>query len=580
MNTYKKLFKYTKDKRLNAYLSIIIASVSALLVVYSYYLIYEFLQAIIISMNYEEGKILSIKILVYLTTSAILYLVAGIFSHKFAFHLETNLRKQGIDCLTGASFRFFDLHSSGYIRKTIDNNASKTHTAVAHMLPDNSVAFLVPILSIILGFYISLRVGGVILVLTILNTMLLKSMMGSGEFMKLYQGALDKLSAETVEYVRGIQVVKIFGSNVQSFRALSKAISDYAKYAYNYSLSCKKPYVIYQLIFLAIIPIITIPLIFIETQLDTKLLAVELVMIFLLSGVMMVSFMKIMWATMHIFNANYALNQLEKLFQAMEQEQLTYGTQETFVNYNIEFDNVSFSYGNTKVLKNLSFSLEEKKTYALVGHSGSGKSTIVKLLSGFYGTDQGNIKIGGKPLMTYTKEAIIKNIAFVFQGSKVFHTSLYENVHLAKKTATRTEVLEALSLAGCDDIIEKFQDKENTIIGTKGVYLSGGEIQRIAIARAILKNAPIVIMDEASAGIDADNEYKLQQAFKNLMKNKTVIMIAHRLSSIQNVDEILVLEKGKIVQRGKHQDLLNTQGQYKKLFELYQNANEWRVSHV
>lgn len=580
MKIYKKLFSYVPNEKLIGYLSIIISAVSAFFMVYGYYYIYEFFNDIVVNGNFEYASDHSIKIVSYLTLSAVLYLLSGLASHKLAFRLETNLRKRGIDGLTDSSFRFFDLNSSGYIRKTIDDNAAKTHMAVAHMLPDNMQAFLVPIFALLLSFIISLRVGVVIITLSIVSGLILKGMMGNGEFMKLYQDSLGKLSSETVEYIRGMQVVKIFGSKLKSFKALHEAIMNYSKYAYNYSISCKKPYVIYQLIFLGLIAIITIPLSFFLSNLsDPKMVAVELIMIFFLSGVMMVSFMKIMWAGQNIFTANYAVDNLEKLYSQMQEDKLSYGKRTHFENSNIEFDNVSFSYGENKVLENLSLSLPEKKTYALVGHSGSGKSTIAKLLSGFYKVDSGSIKIGGHSLEEYTKEAIIKNISFVFQDSKLLKKTIYENVTLADENASREEVMQAMSLAGCDEIISKFKDKENTIIGTKGVYLSGGEKQRIAIARAILKKSPIVIMDEASASIDADNEYELQKAFKNLMKDKTVIMIAHRITSITNVDEILVLEHGKVMERGDNKTLREKQGLYSRLVSLYETANDWRVSN-
>ena len=293
----------------------------------------------------------------------------------------------------------------------------------------------------------------------------------------------------------------------------------------------------------------------------------------------MVSFMKIMWAGMNIFNAGYAVKTLEELYDKMKVDKLCYGQRNIFENFNIEFENVTFAYNENKVLENVSFSLDEKKSYALVGHSGSGKSTIAKLLSGFYKVDSGVIKIGGYPLESYTKEAVVEAISFIFQDSKLFKKSIYENVSLADKNATREEVLNAMKLAGCDEIINKFPNKENTIIGSKGVYLSGGEKQRIAIARAILKKSNIIIMDEASASIDSDNEYELQKAFKNLMKDKTVIMIAHRLTSIKSVDEILVLEDGKIVERGNSKQLLEKNGLYHKLFALYNSANDWRVAN-
>jgi len=557
MGVYKKLFRYVPEVKLLGYLAILISAVSAFLMVYGYYYIYLFLNEVIVNDNYENAGVYSVKIVVFLCVSAALYLTSGLVSHKLAFRLETNLRKRGIDGLTDSSFRFFDLNSSGYIRKTIDDNAAKTHMAVAHMLPDNSQAFLVPIFTLVLSFLISIRVGILIVVLSVVCGLIMCMMMGNKDFMKKYQEALDRLSSETVEYIRGMQVVKIFGTRLKSFKALYDAITDYSRYALDYSISCKSPYVIYQLIFLGLIAIISIPL----------------------SVLIMVSFMKIMWASMNIYNANFAIDHLEELYKKMQEDKLSYGDRTDFDNYDIEFENVSFSYGDNKVLEDLSFSLKEKRIYALVGHSGSGKSTIAKLLSGFYKVDKGAIKIGGHRLEEYSKEAIIRSISFVFQDSKLFKKSIYDNVALADEKAGREEVLKALSLAGCDEIIAKFKDGENTIIGSKGVYLSGGEKQRIAIARAILKNSPIVIMDEASAAIDADNEYELQKAFKNLMKDKTVIMIAHRMTSIRNVDEIIVLENGRIVERGDNDSLLSAQGLYSRLVNLYETANDWRVSN-
>lgn len=284
-----------------------------------------------------------------------------------------------------------------------------------------------------------------------------------------------------------------------------------------------------------------------------------------------------MWVSMYSFQANYAIDTLNNLYEDMGKDTLNYGEETIFEDYSIEFKNVDFAYKEKLVLKNLSFNLEGNKSYALVGSSGSGKSTIAKLISGFYKVDGGEILIGKKPIEKYKKEALIKNIAFVFQDSKLFKKSIYENVALAKENATKEEVMKALKDAGCMEILEKFKERENTIIGSKGVYLSGGEKQRLAIARAILKDSQIVIMDEASAAIDADNEYELQKAFKNLMKNKTVIMIAHRLTSIKALDEILVLEDGKIIERGSHQELMEKNGKYKSLQEEYKVANDWRV---
>lgn len=580
MKVYKKLFAYAKEKVYMGYIAILFSSISVVLTIWGYYFIYRFLYNLIVQNNYIAAEEYALKIAVLLTVGALIYLASGMFSHILGFRLETNLRKRGIDGLSEASFRFFDQNPSGKIRKIIDDNASQTHKIVAHLIPDNAQAFLTPILAMLLGFIISIKVGIVLLVLTILGGFILSSMMGEKEFMKIYQESLANLSAETVEYVRGMQVVKVFGASVESFKALYGAIKNYSKYAYEYSLSCRRPYVIYQLLFFGIIAILLPPTVYaLDKFNDINSILVELLMIMFLSGVLFVSFMRIMWVGMYIFQGNYAVDTLEALYDDMQKDKINHGQCETFKNFDIEFDDVSFGYNDKMVIENLSFRLDEGKVYALVGSSGSGKSTIAKLISGFYNVDKGNIKIGEIPLSEYSKEAIIKNISFVFQEAKLFKTSIYENVALAKKDATYEEVMEAMRLAGCKSIIEKFADAENTVIGSKGVYLSGGEKQRIAIARSILKDSNIIIMDEASASIDPDNEYELQKAFKNLMKDKTVIMIAHRLSSISNVDEILVLEEGKIVERGTDKDLMSKDSRYKELQEMYSIANEWRVGY-
>lgn len=580
MNVYKKLFAYAREKVFLGYLAILLSSISVLFTIWGYYLIYKFLYNLIMLDDLAVSEKYAIKIVVVLTAGAVLYILSGVFSHMLGFRLETNLRKRGIEGLSQASFRFFDMNPSGKVRKIIDDNASQTHQVVAHLIPDNAQAFLTPILAIILGFLISTRVGLVLVILTVFAGFLLFSMMGEQKFMKIYQESLAELSAETVEYVRGMQVVKIFGASVESFKSLYNAIKSYSKYAYEYSLSCRKPYVLYQLIFFGLAAIL-LPVVVYATDMlgDSDMLLVELLMLFFLSGVLFVSFMRIMWVSMYVFQGNYAVDTLEGLYEDMQMDKMKHGEYEVFKDCNIEFDHVSFGYNDNMVLEDLSFRLGEGKTYALVGSSGSGKSTIAKLISGFYNVDKGEIRIGGVSINEYSNEAIINNISFVFQNAKLFKTSIYENVALAKRDAKREEVMEALRLAGCQSIIDKFKAGEETVIGSKGVYLSGGEKQRIAIARAILKNANIVIMDEASASIDPDNEFELQKAFKNLMKNKTVIMIAHRLSSIREVDEILVLDEGKIVERGSDEELMSKESKYKRLQEMYGIANEWRVGN-
>lgn len=398
--------------------------------------------------------------------------------------------------------------------------------------------------------------------------------------MKLYQEALERLSSETVEYIRGIQVVKIFEANVSSFKTLYTAIMDYSKFALNYSMDCKKPYVIFQMLMFGFVTLL-IPavVLFINLHEQPRLLVVWLIMALFLGSVLFTTIMKIMYVSMYSFLGMSAVEKLEGLFEEMQKDRLKFGDLKHFKNFDIEFDNVCFGYGNERVLDSLSFKLEENKSYALVGASGSGKSTIARLISGFYRLDGGEIRIGGENINNYSEKAIMKHIAFVFQTPRLFKKSIYENVKTGNPSAPDSEIEKALHLAGCDSIIQKLPLGKNTVIGTKGIFLSGGEKQRIAIARAILKDANIIVLDEASAAIDPENEYELQKAFSNLMKGKTVIMIAHRLSSIRKVDEILVMEAGRIIQRGTDNDLMAQDGKYKDFQTLYGKANDWRVRY-
>ncbi|MDT2831974.1 ABC transporter ATP-binding protein [Vagococcus carniphilus] len=580
MKVYKKLFSYVPNQLYFGWVAILFSVVSVCLTVWGYQVIYQFLEMLIVQKQVNIVETYALKTVILLTIGAFLYVFSGIFSHVLGFRLETNLRKKGIEGLTQASFRFFDLNSSGLIRKTIDDNAAKTHVSVAHLIPDSAQAVLTPILVIVLGFFISIRLGIILLLMLFLGLFLFKKMMGNNNFIKDYQNALATLSSETVEYVRGIQVIKIFGAKVTSFKALYQAIQDYSKYAYEYSLSGKKPFVWFQWLFFSVVAVAILPVIILLDKVAApEMMAVELMMLLFLSGVMFVSFMRVMYVSMYLFEANYAVENLEILYKEMQQDQLTYGKETTFSSYQIDLEDVSFSYREDNVLTDFSLTFEEGKSYALVGSSGSGKSTIAKLISGFYQVDKGTIKIGNKKITDYTKEAIIETIAFVFQDSQLFSKSIYENVALANPKASRQEVLEALKLAGCNPILDKFEDRENTVIGSQGVYLSGGEKQRLAIARAMLKNSKIVIMDEASASIDPDNEYELQKAFQYLMREKTVIMIAHRLSSIKTVDKIIVLEDGQVIEEGTHDELIEQGKTYKELVEQYEGANEWRFNN-
>ena len=579
LTVYRKILSYVPKERYLAYTGILLSMLSVVFKVWGYYYLSKFLIEIIVYNNIENAKYYGFCMVGLLIIGITLYGIAGLVTHVLGFRLETNLRKYGIEGLSKASFSFFDTHPSGKTRKIIDDNATDTHMIVAHLIPDNAGAILMPILLLVLGFFVSLKVGIILIILSIVGGISLSMMTGEKEFMKIYQESLETLSSETVEYVRGIQVIKIFGISVESFKALNTAIKNYSKYSLEYAMSCKRGFVGFQWFFFSFIAmVIPILLLFFNIE-DPKMLAVELIMVLFLSGALFVSLMAIMYVSMYAFMGQSVVEKLESIFEEMNSNKLTFGSNNEFENYNITFENVSFGYTDKKIINDLSFSLEENKSYALVGSSGSGKSTIAKLISGFYKVDSGVIKIGNRSISSYSEEALINNIAFVFQNVKLFKTSIYDNVKIGKADASYEEVMTAMNLAGCNSILDKFSEREQTQIGTKGVYLSGGEKQRIAIARAILKDAKIIIMDEASAAVDPENEYELQRAFSNLIKDKTVIMIAHRLPSIRNVDEILVMDNGEIIERGTDRELMALDGEYKKLQSLYNKANEWRVNY-
>lgn len=578
MDIYKKLFKYVPDKKYLIYSGIFMSMISSALSILPYWFLYKFLNEFILMKNFERAQYYAFIIFIIMVLQSLIYFFAAWLTHLFAFRLESNLRKKGIEHLMNASFYFFDVNQSGRIRKIIDDNATDTHMIVAHLIPDITLALITPILLFVIMFSVDIYLGIATVILTILSAIFTVLMYGDIKFMDKYNKSLERVNSESVEYVRGMQVLKIFKASIFSFKSFYDSIIDYSKSAYEYSKSCKNPFVIFQIILLGagayIIPFAI--MISKGTQNNLEVM-IKLIFFTCFIGTLFSCYMRIMYLGMHQYMASQAVDKLETLFGEMEENGIKYGTDTYFKDYNIEFKNVSFKYDDKFILENLSFKLNENKTYALVGSSGGGKSTIAKLISGFYKIDEGEILIGDKNITNYSRESLMNNISFVFQNSKLFKTTIFENVKIGNENASYEEVMKALKMARCDDILDKFKTRENTIIGSKGVYLSGGEIQRIAIARAILKDAKIIILDEASAASDPENEHEIQLAFSNLIKEKTVIIIAHRLSSIKNVDEILVVDKGQIVERGTDTELLKNNGRYKFLQNLFSQANEWRI---
>ncbi|MDO4666750.1 MAG: ABC transporter ATP-binding protein [Streptococcus sp.] len=577
--TYKRLFSYIPEQKMWAYLAIVISSLSSLSLVAALYYIYQFLQKIIFFQDFRSGSFYALIVATLMVTSSITYVLSGLVSHKVAFRLETNLRKKGIDGLMSSNFAFFDDSASGKVRKIIDDNAAETHSIVAHLIPDNAGAITAPLAILILSFLINPIIALILIFLIGISAILIKKLVGDTNLMFHYSEALENLNGATVEYVRGMQVIKLFKTSIQSFKALHQAIQNYSKIALKYAFSCRSAYVWFQVLFASYILVLITFFVFFFPVEQQKYYLAQFLFLFSVIGLIFSSFMRVMYVSMYWHKAKNVIDKIENLYEEMTSNKVYQGENRELSDSSIEFRDVSFGYEkDLPIIQHLSFSLKPNKVYALVGSSGSGKTTIAKLIAGFYKADSGQVLLGGKPIESYSQEGIMTELAFVFQVSRLFKISIFENVQMGNPKASYEEVMKALELACCQDILDKFPQREQTVIGASGVHLSGGEMQRLAIARAILKDAKIIILDEASASTDVVNEYQIQQAFSNLIENKTVLIIAHRLSSIRGVDEILLIKQGSIIARGSDEALSQESTEYQHLKKLYASANEWRVS--
>ena len=580
MNTYRKLFAYIPEKRGNGFLSATFSVLAVCSHLFGYYCLWIALKAIFIQQDFSAGSAYALRVVAAFIAYGILYFLGTWMSHLAAFRLETRLREKGIERLLAASNTFYDKNQSGRVRKIIDDNVEQTHMAVAHLIPDQTVAILTPIFMFVIIGLVDLRLAGFFGLIVLLSGFLCFKMMGEKEFMSAYMEQLDLLNAEAVEYVRGMQVVKLFAAPIVSFKRLYGAINDYADMVYNYSMSCRIPYVTFQwLLNLFIVAPVFYAVYRVGAGDDGGMWAAKTLFFALFMGMFFGNIMKIMYVSMYHVQANRAVDTVEALFKEMDEKKMVFGKERDFGDSSITFSHVDFSYDeDEKILSDFSLHLDAGKIYAFVGPSGGGKSTIAKLISGLYPVNKGNVMIGEKPMTAYDKDGVMETVGMVFQQAKLFEgLSIYDNVRLADPEANQEEVHRALALARCEEFKDKFPAGYDTVIGAEGVKLSGGECQRVAIARLFLKDPKILILDEASAAADPENEYEIQKAFSNLMKGRTTIMIAHRMSSIRGVDEILFIEGGKVVERGDHDALMKEDGRYARFVNLYHEANEWRI---
>lgn len=515
--------------------------------------------------------------------SILLYFIALCLSHLAAFRTAANMKKEALHHVVKLPLGYFNQNASGRLRKVIDDNASLTENFLAHQLPDLTGAVVMPVAVIVLIFIFDWRLGLCCLVPLAISAFFLKQMMGgdNAHFMEGYMTALETMNKEAVEYVRGIPVVKVFQQTVYSFKNFRATIDEYEKYASGYALKCRIPLTGFNVAlngtFILLIPVACIIINGISGQAAYQDVLLDFLFYSLFTPVCTTMMNRVMFAGEQLMAAKSAVTRIEGILK----EQPLADTVHTMEpkNASVTFENVSFSYPGTEVLAldGISFEIPEGKTVALVGASGSGKSTAAQLIPRFYDASEGSVRIGGADVRKIDKKLLMDQIAFVFQNTKLFKDTLFENIRAARPEATREQVMQAAELAQCREIIDRLPDGLDTIVGNGGTYLSGGENQRIALARAILKNAPIIVLDEATAFADAENEHRIQLAFEKLTKGKTVLMIAHRLSTIQNADLILVFDEGKIIERGTHDELLMAKDRYASMWNDYQTSIQWKV---
>lgn len=520
---------------------------------------------------------------VFAVLSILLYFIALCCAHLAAFRTATNMKKAAMHHIVTLPLGYFSQNASGRLRKVIDDNAGLTEDFLAHQLPDLTGAVVMPAAVLVLIFLFDWRLGLCCLVPLIISVFFLKQMMGGDNagFMEGYMKALESMNKEAVEYIRGIPVVKVFQQTIYSFKNFHAAIESYESYASGYALKCRIPLVGFQVAlngtFILLIPVVCLILSGVSGQMSYQDVLLDFLFYSLFTPVCTTMMNRVMFASEQLMAAKSAVTRIEEVLKEQPLPEVAQPQMPT--DASVAFRDVSFTYPGTgvKALEHISFEIPQGKTVALVGASGSGKSTAAKLIPRFYDVTEGSILLGDVDVRKMDKERLMKEIAFVFQNTKLFKDTLLENIRAARPEATREEVLRAAEAAQCSEIIERLPEGLDTVVGSGGTYLSGGENQRIALARAILKDAPVIILDEATAFADAENEHQIQLAFEKLTEGKTVLMIAHRLSTVQNADLILVFEEGKIAERGTHDELIAANGRYAAMWKDYQTSIRWKV---
>ena len=511
---------------------------------------------------------------------AVLVYIAGLMcSHLGAFRIATNLRIQAMEHIVKLPLGLAERIGSGKLRKIVNESSAATETYLAHQLPDRAGAIATPCGLLVLLFVFDWRLGLLSLAPVLLGFLIMMTMTGSRmqQKMKEYQNALDDMSNEAVEYVRGIPVVKTFGQTIFSFKKFKGSIDRYKTWVIAYTKELRTPMMLYTAAINGVFAFLIAGGLLLTQKGVTPEFLLNLIFYIIITPIISVALTKIMFQSENAMIVDDALQRIDSVLNLDPLKETDHPQHPE--NGSVELQNVSFSYdGEKDVLKGVSLSIPAGRTVALVGPSGGGKTTLANLISRFFDPQSGVVKIGGVDVRSIPKEELMDTVAFVFQNSRLIKASILENVRMGKPDATREEILAALQNAQCDDIIEKLPNGVDTVIGTKGVYLSGGEQQRIAIARVLLKNAPVLILDEATAFADPDNETRVQAALANLSRGKTVIMIAHRLSTVVGVDKIYVVKDGQIAESGSSRELLAQGGLFSRMWQNYQTSVRWKVA--
>lgn len=580
----QELMKYSGKYKIFTYLSLILSGISSVLALIPFVYIWKIIKEVIEVMpNFQNATSIvhnGWMAVIFAIISMIIYFVGLICSHMSAFRVASNMRKKAMEHITKIPIGKIEEIGSGKLRKIVNESAGGTETYLAHQLPDMAGALVTPICMLIFLFIFDWKLGIVSLIPTVMGFFAMKKMMGKqmADGIGKYQNSLEVMNNEAVEYVRGMPVVKTFGQSVYTFKRFKNSIEDYEKFCMAYTKKARKPMIEFQVSVNCIFAfLIAVTLLVVGKGTVSQSFLLNLLFYIIYTPILTTTLTKVMFMSENTMLVTDCIKRINSIFEIKPLSENK--TKEKIKDNSIELKNVKFKYDNAEdnAIDNISMKIKANSTIALVGPSGSGKSTIANLIARFYDVNEGKILIGGVDIKNIKKEELMNTVSYVFQNSKLLKTSIYENVRMAKPNATKEEVIEALHLAQCDDIIEKMPDGIDTQIGSKGVYFSGGEVQRINIARVILKNSKIVILDEATAFADPENETKVQKAFENLGKNKTVIMIAHRLSTIKNVDEIYVINNGKIKEQGTHEELIGKGGIYSKMWNDYNTSIAWKV---